>query len=364
MLFLFGPSGNQMKFMKVVVIEPSTTESVKLTLVNDDPRVHSFDSLIAPPLNQPTNPPSVPDLPVVANLSVIQMSTSPDIIQATWSAALGAQYYIVQTSTDGINWRNETTTVRTNLQFQTTPGDLWVRVAGVNTGQGPWDTVNVTAHHIVAIFITGEWIDLDWSISWPPVQNAVSYTVKVYDYLSHSFPVLKHTATGIVDLAFAYNYAQAVTDGNLVRDMLVTIEPVFAPSQVGDDPPTITPVPIELTNSIPDAPMHPDSVLNSFESPFSIYRLSWDVPMEGDLIRIKVWVSATSGFDPNVTVPVFDFTAGAPGYAGIPTHFDYEIPDSPGGHHPAYYWRAALFDVWGLEITPTNLTAEQVIPAV
>lgn len=362
MLFLFGESGLITRYLKTVMVEPSNTESIRVTAVNDNALVHSFDSLTPPGLTDRPYAPVPPSLPIVLGLTVTQIDAVNFIMQVSWTAAFGAQYYVVQTSTDGIFWRERLTTTRTSIEFQAVPGALHVRVAGVNRGQGPWISTLVDVQYIVGLTLAGAWEDVDWEISWPAVLGAASYTVKIYDH-SATVPVLKRTVTGVTDLRYIYDYTLAVSDGNLHREMTVTVEPVFPPEEDGGAAPTIDPTSLDLHNDIPSPPIHLGSELSTVESIWDvIYKLFWDVPMEEDLIRIKVWVSPIHGFDPSLTSPVVDFTAGGPGSAGIP--FQEFVPitlDSPG-MHPVYYWRVGLFDVWGTELG-SNLSDEQVIAA-
>jgi len=135
MLFMFGIAEQWTKYGRVVKIEPMGGERIKVTCVNEDQTIHSFDDLIAPPLTFPSLPPVTPDLPVIPALYLSQVD---DYVQASWLAAFGAQSYIVQTSTDGTNWQYRADTVRTSALFIAEPGLLYVRVAAINLGQGPW----------------------------------------------------------------------------------------------------------------------------------------------------------------------------------------------------------------------------------
>ncbi len=142
MLFMFGIAEEWIKYGRVVKIEPSGGERIKITCVNEDATIHSFDGLTAPPLTLPSLPPVTPDLPVIAALYLSQVD---EYVQLSWLAAFGAQSYIVQTSTDGVNWQYRVDTVRTSVLLFADPGLLYVRVAGVNNGQGPWisDTIDL-----------------------------------------------------------------------------------------------------------------------------------------------------------------------------------------------------------------------------
>jgi len=357
MIYLFGVSGRITKYGKVVKVEPQSGETVRITAVNDEPIIHSFDDLAVPPLTVSIYSPVTPDLPEIAHLYLTQINGPLQIIQVSWTAAFGAQRYIVRTSEDGENYQDRATTNRTSVQLQVRPGDLWVRVAAINNGQGPWIEETINVGLIVALTLSTDWVDLEWQVQWELALSEIGYVVRVYDNTVPSAPVLKRTTSQDVSVRFFdYTYAMAVTDGNLHRDMLVEVTPQFT------DGSAVDPTGLELHNDIPTAPGSPASSLTSVESDSVHYHLSWTIPVEDDLIRIKVWLSDVNGFDPGVVSPTVDTTYGSPGHAGIATSANIAIPLESGGNHPTYYWRVAIFDVWGNEIA-TNITAQQTIAA-
>jgi hypothetical protein len=156
MLFIFGVAGAITKYMKVVKIEPQGGEAIRISTVNDAPIIHTFDDLEPAPLEIPPLPPVAPDLPIIAHLYVTQINDNLDeLVQIAWTGAFGAQYYTVQTSEDGVNWQERARTTQTSVQLQVRPGDLYVRVAGVNNGQGPWIS-NFESGSIPIVIVTPE----------------------------------------------------------------------------------------------------------------------------------------------------------------------------------------------------------------
>lgn len=357
MIYLLGLNGNITKYAKVTKVEPQGDERIRITAVNDEAVIHSFDSLSAPALSTPSVSIEVPDLPEISSLTLTQLNQPFQIILASWTAAFGAQYYITQTSEDGTTWTNRGTTTRTSLQFQAHPGNLWFRVAAVNNGQGPWVTEQIVVGLIPALDLVTPWDDLDWGIEWSLASSELSYRVDVYDN-SATNPVLKHTANLALDVReFAYDYAQAVLDGNLTRHMLVEVTPIYVD---GDG----AAASLELENDIPAAPGSPSSVIDSMETGDVInYRLSWTLPADLDLIRLVVWVSNVQGFDPEVDTPFYEQVLTSPTETGgLDTEVLVPIELDSFGAHDAHYYRIAVFDVWGNEIE-TNITDEQVILA-
>ncbi len=354
MLFQFGIANQITKYLRVVKIEPQGGEAIRITAVTEAPIIHSFDSLTPPPLNTPALPPVAPALPEVGPLTVTQVDAALHIVQVSWASAFGAQYYLIQTSEDGTHWRDRPSTTRASIQVQVFPGDLYVRVAAVNAGQGPWSSNYLSVGFILELKVEHPWKSTLWEVSWQLVLQATGYLVQVYDNTVPLTPVLKHTET-VTTLNFTYTYDIADLDGNLVREMLVKVRPVF------EDLTTEAPVSLALHNSIPGKAFDLDAVIDSVESDAVYYMLVWSLLEEHDMIRTKLWLSPTNGFDPAVEIPVLDEILSSPG-SGMPTEYLAAVFLDSAGDHPAMYWRVALYDVWGDEIS-TNITAQQTIPA-
>ncbi len=360
MLFLFGISNEVSKLCRVVQVVPQGKESIKIVAVNDAPIIHTFDELEAPALSAPSTPPQAPDLPEIDEVRISQVDGPLRIIQISWSAAFGALRYIVQTSQDGVNWAIGADTPRSSVQLQVRPGELHVRVAAINRGQGPWETAQIVIGLLQSVEVHVPWDHkTEWGIRWWEVLNVTLYQIKVYDNSGGS-PVLKRTTTQEGRI-FTYDIDMATADSNVVREMLVEVDIMIENVETEELEPSGSPVEQELTNSIATAPQNPGSVLDSVETDEVLYEVSWDAPTEDDLVRIKVWVSETNGFDPGVDIPVINdvFSAGA---GNAPLSKIVAVALDSAGEHPTMYWRAAFFDAWGNELT-TNITAEQTIPA-
>ncbi len=358
MLFIFGASGQISKYARVVKIDPQGNERVRITAVNDNSIIHSFDELEAPALEDADHVPQIPELPAVTGLQVTQLNATVLQVEASWNAAFGSQYYIVQESNDGVDWTNVAETVRTSIQWQVRPGSLYVRVAGVNYGQGAWATTSIAIGELAGLDVIQDFDVLEWIIEWLQVLNALSYDVKVYDNSSPSNPVLKRTTNILMtaDRTFTYDLADAVADGNENREMLVSVTPKFSD---GDGTPTEQ----EFSNPVPEAPTNPVATLDGLDSNGDfVYHFTWTVPAEDDLIGLKLWVSETEGFDPDVVAPEVNERNSGVGHASISVEAYITIAADSYGEHPPLYWRVGVFDIWGEE-NLTNLTAQQSIPA-
>jgi hypothetical protein len=357
MRYVFGIAGNVNKYARIVKIEPQGREIMRITCANENALVHSFDGLSAPALESEDTIPVFPELPVVARLTVTQVNSTIGEVLVGWGAAFGSNFYIVQTSEDGTNWDNVTETARTSIQFQVRPGTLYVRVAGVGFGQGPWVSTVLSIGSLVGLDVIQDFVEFTWTVEWLEVLNALSYDVKVYDNTTPSDAMLKRTTNILMtaDRTFTYDLDDAVTDGNANREMQVTVTPIF---NDGDGEPT----PQDFSNPVPAAPTSPSSSLATETSDVLDleYDLHWVVPVEQDLIRLAVWVSETDGFDPEVESPVLDVLLSGVGYENLPTGHTINVPLDSFGEHGPQRWRVAVFDIWGDEIT-TNITEQQTI---
>lgn len=365
MIFLFGITGNVTEYMKVVRIEPRGNEVIAITAVNYSAIIHTFDGLTAPPLDVYSEPPTVPDLPVIARIYISQIDNVLSIIQVSWSATFGAQSYIIQTSQDGVAWDEHALTTQTSIQMQVVPGLFYVRVAAINTGQGPWKSTNITIGHIAGLENSIPFLIDEWEVRWGAVLNAVGYQVSIYNNSTPSAPVLRRQvqySSAVRD--HVYDLSDALTDSNVNRDMLVEVDPLFQDTDTGGLTVSGYPASLELTNAVPTAPTNPTSALSAETSDVTDieYSLNWEIPVEGDLIGLKLWVEATEGFDPEVATPVLDVEESGIGYENLPTGHHISVALDSYGEHGPIRWRVAVFDVWGNEIT-TNITAEQTIHA-
>lgn len=140
-LYAIGPSTLVTKNGIVDNLSPSGGEAVEVSVRGYRPEPHTFDDREAPPLGDTGGGlGGHPAVPGVTGLTVTRAANSVSEVQAQWNAARGAEYYLVQLSYDGTHWEtisdNLTTT---SIRFSVNPvAKLYVRVAGVATGQGPW----------------------------------------------------------------------------------------------------------------------------------------------------------------------------------------------------------------------------------
>lgn len=155
-VYFVGQSNDIYKDLIVTEVSVRDDDTVQITAVNYDARMYSFDSRTAPPLAASSTPEAIPDLPIIAGLIASQDISDISIVVLNWDIALGAQYYIVETSTDGANWDSEAITTGPTHTASVLPGLIYFRVAGVNAAQGPWSQVNLIAGTDIRVTSGGE----------------------------------------------------------------------------------------------------------------------------------------------------------------------------------------------------------------
>lgn len=371
MLFLFGLASEDIKYGKVVKIEPQGGETVKITLVNDAPIIHTFDGETAPPLTTPSLPPVIPDVPVIPDppdsdtpaLRLVQISASGvknAMIQATWLPAYGANTYRVSYSLDGVRFIMVTKDTRgeTSYTFQVPLGLVYVRVTPISIRR----TYGADGGYIQGsiqtslVFLSNPipWTGLGWKVSWWQV-TADAYLVKIYDN-SFDPPVLKRQVQ-TTNLDYDYDYTLALADGNVTRKMKIEVDTMLRNDVTDVIEATNTPRSLLLSNSVPAAPTGAAFTYLGIGSAGPEFHFTWTNPAVADLNEAKVWVSGAAGFNPNILSPEFDGVASSPGYANVPTETVISVPLNSDNTFPDHYWRVAVFDVWDSEILG-NITAE------
>jgi len=354
MLFMFGQTGDITQYLKVVKVEPQGGERIKITAVPEVPAIFSFDELVAPELDKPTGPPEVPDNPEISHLTLTQVDSTLMLVQAVWSASFGATSYIVQISRDADNWEFLSQTPRTSVQFQGWPGPVYVRVAALNEGQGPWIESSITLTLTLGLENHIPWECLQWGIRWWEDINIDAYLIRVYDNSNESGPILKRT-TQQTELEFIYTYEMALEDGNLVSEMLVTVDTMNLDEDTGDIVANELPRPIELSNAAPALPTEDSSGASPGVELFDVssdgltytWRLFWDNPDECDLHCFAIWLSLTESFDPVFETPYTEECVSNPGSSpDMPTETYVTTELDSDLTHPDYFWWVALRDAW------------------
>ena len=341
--FIFGVSNLVGKICRVVDLNPSDGDGVTIKAVVDNQGRHA-DFGTAPAINTPATAPAIPDVPVVPFVTVSPVPGSTSLVTVSWGPALGAVGYILERSTDGVDWVSVDTVTQTNYSLPIVAGTLFVRVAGVNVGIGPfvsW-TGEVGAptgppNDVTGLVVQPAFTGVSAHARWGAAAQATSYIVKVFT------GGIERCEVEVSATDYDFTIDEAIACGGLNR----TVEfQVYGKNSLGlSENPAI----LEVTNPAPAALTGLSSVLKIEDSISRIFSLAWAVSPGVDVSFYRVWGSTVSGFTPGGGNLLFE---------GLATGADISILKDTNGHTPTLYWRAAAIDVWGDD---TNPSAEQTI---
>jgi len=352
-MFQFGKGDNWAKICRVTDITPSTKENITIKAVVYKQIIHAFDNLPTPDYGDEGGGPSVPALPVVTGLRVNTVPNEPNRIQITWTPALGALSYVIETSGDGVNWVEATTTTSTIYTMEVFYEQLHVRVAGINKSQGPWaiwdgqvggendppgDVQNL---HLIAPF-TGK----QFTVAWNQIINSSYYEIEIYDNTENK--VLR--TINNTSLAYTYTSDDAKTDGSNSRTFRVTVSAV---NNVGrSENPTV----LDVSNPAPAKILNVTHTLQSVDQQWADYEMDWDRSTDPDLLGYKIWQSINQGFTPNLDKPTWDSQSN---YRTFSVRMIERGDGGPWSSNNTYY-RIGAYDPWTDEM---QLSDEHLIPA-
>lgn len=365
-LYLFGPVDRESTLCRVLRADPQGGERIRITAMVEASEVHTFDELTPPSLGTTEFIISIPDSPSVTGLELVLHDTTALTLLATWKPSLGARSYVVQSSVDEENWTDVGATAHAFILLPAIYGRTHIRVAAINVGQGPWATTFADVGTVGIIDVAVPFEELEVIIGWKGVLNATGYQVKVYDNTTGSDPALKRTETLIAGtVTYTYNYDKAVIDGNVNRALRFEVDTIFREVGGTAESPTGYPSVKDVENTSPTSVTgFTINRIDNTNPAYCVYRISWEVPELDDLQMVKIWVSADPNFDVNQIAPEQTLVALSPGWANVDEEYETQIAKDSDGHHPVMYCKVGLFDVWGEEISSTNITSRGTIPAL
>jgi len=303
-LFAFGPGQDWSRKCRVVEINPAGDEAVEVTCVNYDPAIFQFDQTSAPPVSAVPRPPSIPDRPVVPFLTVARVPTALDYVIVSWGPALGASSYVLQQSTDGVNWTTVTQTSALSYQLNVVRGSLYLRVAGRGVALGTWATWNGEVGSPTGAPLTVQNLTLQQpfvgpfaKVQWSSLVDADTYKVKVY---KDAGATLLRTST-VSGVEFNYTSEMMALDGTPARALRFM---VYGTNEFGDS--AVAAV-LDVTNPVPTQMGSGFSYQVKVETGDTVvYTLNWLPNGDGDVKAYRVWGSPSSGFAPDSTDKKFE----------------------------------------------------------
>jgi hypothetical protein len=144
-LFIIGKPVTFGTDCSVTELRPGSDDTVEVTAMVYTPEIYAYDAATAPAKSDSGIPiPAIP-LPVVTGIDIAFLAT--ELYTITWNAATSAEYYVIQISSDDLEindplkeWQHAGVSPITSFEATILTETAYVRVAGVNTGQGPWAT--------------------------------------------------------------------------------------------------------------------------------------------------------------------------------------------------------------------------------
>lgn len=176
--YAFGAGTLFYQKARVTGIRPRGMEKVEISAVNEDDAVHTADTGTNPPASAQWNLPAVITRPVVDGLNVtLGGNRNNPLLTASWQAAAGADYYLVERSFDaGQSWVTVGEPRGAQIAFPAVRGTVMLRVAAVGASIGEWVTWIGDPYKQpppnVTVFLVGRQPDgtreFTWSITNPP----------------------------------------------------------------------------------------------------------------------------------------------------------------------------------------------------
>jgi len=349
-MFLFGVASFVGRVCRIIDINPDGKSVSIRAVVNDNRRF--ADPGDAPPLGTGGST-GAPANPVVAGVVVNPVPGSTSLVFVVWTPAVGAQSYVLEQSSNGVDWASVGTFTTTSYPLNIVPGTLYVRVAGVNVGQGPWATWTGEVgaptgppFDVSNLMISPAFVGPTLRVQWSTAALAVSYAVRVLTDIGDGAGLVERITTEVEPTEYELSWEDLDAASGLARD--ITIE-VRGKNSLGESDNAAT---VLAQNAIP--PQITDGLTSSLLSETSevqTYAVAWGQVLANDLKFYRVWASTTSGFTPDASKVVFE---------GLAAGTTIQVGSTSPGVFPTFYWRVAAVDVWGDE---TNSSAQQIASA-
>lgn len=158
---VFGWGETYRQLAIVTAVRPRGLYQVDIEAVNEDPSVHTADTGVTAPPVQSSQLNTVYTAPVIAGLIARSMPGAIDKMLLSWQAAPGADYYIIEQSSDGQTWTRSGEPTSNNYNVTALYGAATiVRVCAIGLTKGPWVQI---AYGGVAGYM---WNAVDTTLMW------------------------------------------------------------------------------------------------------------------------------------------------------------------------------------------------------
>jgi hypothetical protein len=218
----FGRSGQVIQLARTLSTTPRGN-TVQITAINEDARVHSADGTAIPVDLYEWSLTTPKIKPILADFIISQTGsgTTPSV-SLSWAPAPGASRYIIETSSDNINWATLAEITGNSYSFLSNVGTLYVRIAAFGGVAGPYVTKSISVGLIPppANVISGSISSngQSYNVSWSEVVDSDGYYVEVLNAgsVKRSFNT---TSTH-----FDYTLENGIADGGPWRAISVKVQ--------------------------------------------------------------------------------------------------------------------------------------------
>ena len=347
-IFLFGCGTAWGKLVKIASLAPDGDETVTVKATNYTPLLFSYDDIVPPAFNGGFFIDTSNGTPPLQDLRVTAHPTDTSLIVLTWREVIGVVKYVINTSSDGINYSLAAECTTAFYVLPVLAGHLWISVQAIKTGAGTpgyWDgivgDVRPLPADVTGVALASAFTGLVLRASWTPVANVDGYRVRVLSRPTGGNYTLARTVQTPGPLLEYFN-TDALADGAAKREFRILVQGMNVTG------PSANPAELITANATPAAATGlTRTILAGGFSGFTFLatrmQLSWTPTSDTDVDFFRVVTSPTSGFTTGDTV-----------YQGSDTSC---IIDSPG-FFSTIYWRVLTKDKWGPElVTSSEATA-------
>lgn len=340
----FGRSGQVVQLAKVLSITPRAN-TVQISAINEDVRVHSADGTVVPLDTYGYSIPAPSVRPILSDFTITQTGSglTPSIV-VSWQPAPGASKYYIEKSVDNTNWETVGEITSTTFSFITNTGLTYVRVAAFGGVIGPYVTKSINIGQIPPpANVTGGSITAaghSYVISWTPVVDSTAYYVEVLNAgsVKRSFDT--------VTTNFDYTVENAIADGGPWRSIDVKVWAVKGGVK------SQAPYTLNGTNAAPSAP---SMIVTPGVDSASI---TVSASNEADYAGTMIHASITSGFTPGPGNLIYEGSGNFYMHTGITAQMyykaaHYDTYGKAGLNYSVEYSATPQENVGGIEVVST-----------
>lgn len=349
LIYVLGLENQITKYLRIVGITPNDYNEISIDWVNNDNRIYDYEAVEAPTKEEAILIGAV-SLPEIESLSVHHLVNDLTKIQATWSFTPGAVSYVLEYSYDDIVYTQAVVTEATLYVLPVHNGTLYLRVAAINEGQGPWKTWTGTVgvainkpNNVTGLALVSPFIGTAVYLKWNAVPTAVNYIV--YVYRTSDEALLGTYSTTIPTFTYGQDLSQDDfgIDGH-AREL--TFE-VVAENAAGE---SVAPTSLAVSNPVPSSVDGINFEILQETADFWEIKIFWDdygyTAPGSDRRAVRVYASETTGFTPGPSNLIHN---------SLGTFVIFTVSKVTSPTH--YYFRVVAIDFWGFE--ETNISTEQ-----